>query len=54
MGEEWMIHGIYRPLPEPGLLRAGWNLSEGVVDQLETHEVYLHALQAEPVSEDAA
>ena len=53
-GEEWMIHGIYRPLPDPGLLRADWNLSEGVVDQLETHEVYLHALQAEPVSEDAA
>lgn len=53
-GEEWMLHGLFRELPEPGVLRTGWGLSEGTVSQLRGHEVYLHALEAAPASETGA
>ncbi|MFB6248330.1 MAG: hypothetical protein ABEL97_07155 [Salinibacter sp.] len=49
-GEEWMVHGLFRELPQPGLLRTEWNLSEEMVSQLEGHEVYLHALKAKPAT----
>jgi hypothetical protein len=53
-GEDWMIHGLFRELPAPGLLRAEWQLSEDTIAQLEGHEVYLHALEAEPVADAGA
>lgn len=53
-GEEWMIHGLFRDLPAPGGLRTGWNLGEDTISRLQGHEVYLHALEAEPVSEAGA
>lgn len=49
-GEEWMLHGVFREVPEPGILRTDWNLSEDLISQLENHEIYLHAIRAEPAS----
>lgn len=49
-GQMWALHGIFRRLPGPGILRTDWDLTEEQIAQLKTHEVYLNAIQAEPVS----
>lgn len=50
-GEEWLLHGIFRELPREGLLRSDGKASENLISELEPHEVYLHALRAEPANE---
>lgn len=51
VGEEWMLHGIFRELPREGLLRTEWNASEDLISELSDHDVYLHAIEAAPVRE---
>lgn len=50
-GQEWALHGVFRELPAPGELQAEWGIDDEVADQLEDHDVYLHALDAEPVAQ---
>lgn len=50
-GEKWRLHGVFRKkLPAPGILRAEWGLEDDLVSTLVKHEVYLHAIEAEPTS----
>lgn len=51
VGEEWMLHGIFRELPREGLLRTQWDASEDLISELDDHDVYLHAIEAAPVNE---
>ncbi len=53
-GEEWRVYGVFRRLPEPGILRTDWDLSEGLIKELENHEVYLNVVEVERVDGSGA
>ncbi len=48
-GDLWTFYGIIRELPGPGVLQTAWMLPEEVVADLTAQDVYLQAVNAEPV-----
>lgn len=47
-GEEWQLHGVFRRIPGPSILRTDWGLSDELVEEVQNQEVYLNALTARP------
>lgn len=46
--QEWQLHGVFRQLPGPSILRTDWGLSEDLIEEVQNQEVYLNALTARP------
>ena len=49
-GDLWTFYGIIRELPGPGLLKTSWKLPDEVVADLSAEDIYLQAVNAEPVA----
>ena len=48
-GDLWTFYGIIRELPGPGLLKTSWKLPDEVIADLSGEDIYLQALNVEPV-----